>query len=58
MFTAACIFLLIAGILALYDTFLMITHRPNPMKGWPLPCPMTMLALAIGLILFAINGLR
>lgn len=57
MFTAACIFLLIAGILALYDAFLMITHRPNPVKGWPLPCPMTMLALAIGLILLSIEGL-
>jgi len=57
MFTAACIFLLIAGVLALYDVFLMITHRPNPVKGWPLPCPMTMLFLGIGLILLAINGL-
>ena len=57
MYTAASIFLLIAGILALYDVFLMITHRPNPVKGWPLPCPMTMLFLGIGLILLAINGL-
>jgi len=57
MSTAAYIFLLIAGILALYDAFLMITHRPNPVKGWPLPCPMTMLTLAIGLILLAVRGL-
>ena len=57
MFTTACIFLLIAGILALYDAFLMVTHRPNPVKGWPLPCPLTMLALAIGLILLSIEGL-
>jgi hypothetical protein len=56
MLRAAEIFLLIAGVLALYDVFLMITHRPNPVKGWPLPCPMTMLFLGIGLILFSING--
>jgi hypothetical protein len=35
----------------------MVTHRPNPIKGWPLPCPMTMLSLGIGLILLAVNGL-
>jgi len=58
MVTAAYIFLLIAGVLALYDVFLMVTHRPNPVKGWPLPCPMTMLTLGIGLILLAIEGLR
>jgi hypothetical protein len=56
MLRASEIFLLIAGVLALYDVFLMITHRPNPVKGWPLPCPMTMLFLGIGLILFSING--
>jgi uncharacterized membrane protein HdeD (DUF308 family) len=58
MYTAANIFLLIAGVLALFDVFLMVTHRPNPVKGWPLPCPMTLLALGIGLILLAINALR
>jgi hypothetical protein len=56
MLRASEIFLLIAGVLALYDVFLMITHRPNPVKGWPLPCPMTLLFLGIGLILFSING--
>jgi hypothetical protein len=56
MLRASEIFLLIAGVLALYDVFLMVTHRPNPVKSWPLPCPMTMLFLGIGLILFSING--
>lgn len=56
MYTAANIFFLIAGILALYDVFLMITHRPNPVKSWPLPCPMTLLALGIGLIISSINS--
>ncbi len=56
MNTAANIFLLIAGILALFDVYLMITKRPNPVKGWPLPCPMTLLFLGIGLILCSINS--
>jgi hypothetical protein len=34
MYTTACVFLLIAGILALYDVYLMITKKPNPVKGW------------------------
>ncbi len=54
MHTAANIFLLIAGVLALYDVYLMITHKPNPVKNWPLPCPMTLLFLGIGLILGSI----
>jgi hypothetical protein len=56
MLTASMVILIIAGVLALYDAFLMITHRPNPVKGWPLPCPMTMLFLGVGLILFCIDG--
>ena len=40
MNTAANIFLLIAGILFLFDVFLIISKRPNPVnKSWPLPCP-------------------
>jgi hypothetical protein len=57
MLLASQIILIIAGVLALYDVFLMITHRPNPVKGWPLPCPMTMLFLGVGLILMSIAGI-
>lgn len=57
MLLASQIILIIAGVLALYDVFLMVTHRPNPMKTWPLPCPMTMLFLGVGLILMSIAGL-
>ena len=51
------IILIIAGVLLLADVFFMITHRPNPVKTWPLPCPMSLLFLAIGVILLSINGL-
>jgi hypothetical protein len=57
MLLASQIILIIAGVLALYDVFLMITHRPNPVKGWPLPCPMTMLFLGVGLILMSVAGI-
>lgn len=57
MLLASQIVLIIAGVLALYDVFLMITHRPNPVKSWPLPCPMTMLFLGVGLILMSVAGL-
>jgi hypothetical protein len=57
MLLASQIILIIAGVLALYDVFLMVTHRPNPMKTWPLPCPMTMLFLGVGLILMSVAGL-
>jgi hypothetical protein len=57
MNTAANIFLLIAGILFILDVFLIVTKRPNPVnKSWPLPCPVTLVCLGIGLILSSING--
>jgi hypothetical protein len=54
MLLASQIILIIAGVLALFDAFLMVTHRPNPVKSWPLPCPMTMLFMGVGLILLSI----
>lgn len=54
MLLAAQILLIIAGALLLYDAFLIVTHRPNPIKGWPLPCPVTLATLGVGIILFSI----
>ena len=54
MLLASQIILIIAGVLALFDVFLMVAHRPNPVKSWPIPCPMTMLFLGVGLILLSI----
>jgi len=54
MLLTSQIILIIAGLLALFDVFLMVTHRPNPVKSWPIPCPMTMLFLGVGLILLSI----
>jgi hypothetical protein len=51
MLLASQVILIIAGLLLLYDAFLMFTHRPNPIKGFPLPCPITLLFLGVGVIL-------
>ncbi len=54
MLLAAQIILIIAGALLLYDAFLMATHRPNPIKNMPLPCPYTLLFLGVGIILLSV----
>jgi hypothetical protein len=54
MLLTAQIILIIAGGLLLYDATLMATHRPNPLKGMPLPCPITLTILGIGIILFSV----
>ena len=55
MLLASYILLIIAAILLIYDAILMFTGRPNPIKGWPLPCPVTLIALGLGLLLLSIN---
>jgi len=54
MLLAAQILLIISGVLLFYDAWLMITHRPNPLKGLPLPCPVTLIILGAGVILLSI----
>jgi hypothetical protein len=58
MLLASQIILIIAGVLLLVDAVFMITHRPNPIKkDWPLPCPVTLVALGVGIILYSIATL-
>lgn len=54
MLLAAQILLILAGILLIVDASLMFARRPNPLKGWPLPCPITLVLLGLGVILFSI----
>ncbi|MFC1918616.1 hypothetical protein ACFLWW_01395 [Chloroflexota bacterium] len=54
MLLVSQIILIIAGAALLLDAILMITHRPNPIRGWPLPCPLTLILLGLGIILFCI----
>ena len=57
MLFASQILLIIAGVLLVVDAVLMALHRPNFIKGWPLPCPVTLIFLGVGVLLFGISGL-
>ncbi len=48
--------LIIAGVLLIADSALIIADKPNPISGWPLPCPLTLIFLGAGLLLFGIGG--
>ena len=53
MLTTSKILLIIAGILLVVDSILMLAGIPNPLGGLPLPCPVTLIVLGVGIILFA-----
>ena len=55
LFTAKLL-LFIAGLLLILDAYLMYAKRPNPIRGLPLPCPITIAVLGLGL-LFLVMGL-
>ena len=57
MLFASQILLIIAGVLLVADAVLMALHRPNLIKSWPLPCPVTLIFLGVGVLLFGIAGL-
>ncbi|MBN2158300.1 MAG: hypothetical protein JW807_02815 [Spirochaetes bacterium] len=44
----------VSGVLLIVDSILMILGKPNPL-GLPLPCPITLIVLGAGLILFVIS---
>ncbi len=50
------ILLIVAGLLLVFDGFLMFAGLPNPLFGLPLPCPVTLILLGLGLILFMLSG--
>jgi uncharacterized membrane protein YidH (DUF202 family) len=58
MLLASQIILIIAGALLLVDAAFMFARRPNPInKNWPLPCPVTLTFLGVGIILYMVQGL-
>jgi hypothetical protein len=56
MLTASKILLLIAGILLIVDAVLMAARIPNPLFGWPLPCPVTLVCLGLGIIFLVVGS--
>ena len=57
MLLVSLIILIIAGVLLIGDGVFMAAKKSNPIKGWPLPCPITMVLLGAGVILFSIANL-
>jgi len=48
--------LIIGSASLLVDAILMFARKPNPLFGLPLPCPVTLTLLGVGLLLFAIGS--
>ena len=56
MLTASKWLLIIAGALLILDSLFMFAGKPNPLFGWPLPCPVTLVVLGAGILLFGIGS--
>jgi len=56
MLTASKWLLIIGSALLIIDVILIVAKIPNPIPGFPLPCPITWLVLGVGLLLFAIGS--
>jgi hypothetical protein len=56
MLTVSKWLLIIAGVLLILDSIFMFAGIPNPLFGLPLPCPVTLLLLGAGLLLFGIGS--
>jgi hypothetical protein len=56
MLKTSKILLIVAGILLVLDAILIVAGIPNPLFGWPLPCPMTYVILGVGLIFFGFGS--
>jgi hypothetical protein len=56
MLTASRWLLIIGSASLLVDAILMFARIPNPLFGLPLPCPVTLTLLGVGLLLFAIGS--
>jgi hypothetical protein len=56
MLKVSRVLLVVSGLLLILDAVLMATGTPNPLFGWPLPCPLTLTVLAVGILLFALGS--
>jgi hypothetical protein len=56
MLTTSKWLLIISGAMLILDSILMFAGKPNPLFGWPLPCPVTLLLLGSGILLFGIGS--
>lgn len=48
--------LIISGVGLIIESIMIMAGIPNPLFGWPLPCPTTFILLGAGILLFGIYG--
>ncbi|MFH2012890.1 MAG: hypothetical protein ABIJ37_09370 [Pseudomonadota bacterium] len=48
--------LIISGVLLILDSIMIVAGISNPLFGWPLPCPLTLIFLGAGILLFGIGS--
>lgn len=56
MLTVSKWLLIISGVLLIIDSIGIVAGIPNPISGWPLPCPVTLFLLGAGILLFGIGS--
>jgi len=56
MLTTSKWLLIISGAMLILDSILIFAGKPNPLFGWPFPCPVTLLLLGAGILLFGIGS--
>ena len=47
---------IVAGALLIIESILLFAGVRTLLFGWPLPCPVTLLLLGVGVLLFGIGG--
>jgi hypothetical protein len=57
MLTVSKWLLIGAGALLVIDSIGIMAGIPNPLFGWPLPCPVTLLLLGAGILLFGSSSM-
>ncbi|WP_300668184.1 hypothetical protein [Desulfoluna sp.] len=53
MSTLNRVLFILAGVSWLFDVLIMVSRKPNPLFGWPLPNPTSYLFLAAAVLLLA-----
>lgn len=56
MLMVSKVLLVVAGVLLVMDAILLATGTPNLIPSWPLPCPLTLAALGLVIILFVFSS--
>ena len=47
---------ILAGFWLIIDSILIIGGIPNPLFGWPLPCPVALILLGLVILLFGVSS--